>query len=192
MTLLDRSQLTLLWLLIALPLSLNAATESGIEFDNVITQDTTELTLNSTGTRNFWFIPIYASALYLTEKGSDAETIITSDTSKQMVMHFLYRKVPRSKLLKTLDKGFSENLSAEALAAIEPEINQLKELFKTVYKGDRIVLDYSPAIGTSLFLNNELQGTITGKAFHEATFRVWLGDKPADKKLKQQLLTQIN
>lgn len=187
----DSIRLTLFLLLFALPLSLNATTETGINFNDVIAQENNALLLNSTGTRKFWFIPIYASALYLTEKSTDAETIITSDTNKIMVMHFLYRKVPKSKLLKTLDKGFSENLNKEELASIETKINQLKSLFKTVHKGDRIVLNYSPSIGTRLFLNDELQGTITGKTFHEATFRVWLGNKPADIKLKEQLLKPI-
>lgn len=181
-----------IWFLLSTPLLLNAGTEAGVEFTDTITSEDNTLILNSTGTRSFWFIPIYAAALYLPEKHTSAERIIQANVHKQMVMHFIYRKVSKSKLLKTLDQGFSENLSRDQLALIEPEINQLKDLFKTVYKGDRIILDYSPTIGTRLFLNNELQGTIPGENFHEATFRIWLGDKPADTVLKNQLLNQTD
>jgi len=181
---------SLLLIILSTPLYLNAATESGIAFAKTISRDNNTLVLNSTGTRAFWFIPIYAAALYLPDKNTNAEEIINSDANKQIVMHFLYKKVSKKRLLSTLDKGFSDNLDQATLAALAPKIDQLKSLFKTVVKGDRIILDYSPIIGTRLFLNNELQGTITGKAFHQATFRVWLGDKPADATLKKQLLNQ--
>jgi len=193
MTIMEFIRLTahsLLLLFLSTPLLLNAATESGIIFADTVSSDNDTLVLSNTGTRTFWFIPIYAAALYLPDKNTNAKDIIESNTRKQIVMHFIYRKVSKKRLLKNLDKGFSDNLNKASLVDLQPKINQLKSLFRTVVKGDRIILDYSPAIGTRLFLNNELQGTIKGKAFHQATFRVWLGDKPADVTLKKQLLNQ--
>jgi len=126
----------------------HAATQSGIEFVDSLSTDNSTLTLNGTGTRYFWFIPIYAAALYLTDSSQDADYVINHPHDKRIILHFLYRKVSKDKLLKTLDQGFSDNLSNEELTAIEQEIEQLKGMFKTVYKGDRIVLDYSPNTGT--------------------------------------------
>ncbi len=166
--------------------------ESGITFNNTLRLGDTELVLNGTGLRRKWFIKIYAAGLYLPEKSQSVENILSMDSPKRIRMHFLFGEVSRERLLKTFDKGFQENHTQEQLDALADKILQLKSLFQTVSKGDEVVLDYIPGIGTQLFFNTELQGVISGFTFHQALLRVWLGNKPADKKLKQGLLGVID
>lgn len=166
-----------------------AVTEGGVDFPETIQlDDGTQLVLNGTGIRKKWFIKIYASGLYLPQKSMDVGSVLSMSGPKRIRMHFLYRKVEREKLLKTLDKGFKDNHSLEQLELFADKISQLKALFKTVRKNDEVLLSYTDSIGTQIYFNNELQGVIEGLDFHRAIFRVWLGDKPADKKLKQGLL----
>ena len=60
-------------------------------------------------------------------------------------------------------------------------------------KGDEILLVYKPGIGTVFYKNKEKRGVISdsNKNFKKALFGIWLGDKPADKKLKMKLLGKI-
>ena len=168
---------------------LSAATVGGVDFPDRVSQEGgAVLQLNGLGIRQKWIVNVYAAGLYLPTLSSDADFILSEDQPKQMRMHFLYKKVSKEKLLGTLEKGFEDNLNAEELDALSDQIDQLKTLFKTVYKGDEVVLNYVPHQGTELIFNEQSQGVIPGFAFQQAIFRVWLGSKPADKKLKQQLL----
>ena len=58
-------------------------------------------------------------------------------------------------------------------------------------KGDEILLVYKPGVGTVFYKNKEKRGVISGAKFKKALFGIWLGDKPADKKLKLKLLGKI-
>jgi hypothetical protein len=49
-------------------------------------------------------------------------------------------------------------------------------------------LTHLPGTGTLLALNGTLIGVIDGADFAEAYFRIWLGDRPIDVSLRDQLL----
>jgi hypothetical protein len=161
---------------------------SGVEFPDIIEKENVPLTLNGLGVRYKWFVKVYAAALYLPQRSDQAEDVLQSDEVKQIRMHFLYKKVSKQKLLATLEKGFQDNLSAKELEDLSDHIEQLRALFKTAYKGDEVILNYVPNSGTEIIFNGESQGVIPGLEFHQAILRVWLGAKPADKKLKERLL----
>lgn len=167
--------------------------EAGIEFaDQVILESGEELALNGIGLRKMWIIKIYVAGLYLPQVSQSADDILSMPGPKQIRMHFLYKKVSREKLVETLDKGFRENHTLEQLNEIAEEISQLKSMFKTVRKGDEVVLNYRPQSGTEIFFNEELQGSIPGFRFHQAVMRVWLGEEPADRSLKKGLLGLVD
>ncbi len=166
-----------------------AVEENGVEFnESVQLDDGSTLVLNGTGTRRKWFVKVYAAALYLPSHSSDADTVIAMPGPKQINMVFIYKEVERKKLLATLDEGFKNNHTEEQLAILAEPLDQLKSFFKTVKKGDEVLLRYTDALGTEVLFNNELQGVIKGFDFQQAMFRVWLGEKPADKTLKKGML----
>ena len=45
-----------------------------------------------------------------------------------------------------------------------------------------------PETGTAVIISGELKGVIEGKAFNDLLMRVWLGEKPVDEDLRQELL----
>ncbi len=74
------------------------------------------------------------------------------------------------------------------MQSLQQRLNDFNHLFRTVARGDVIVLDYVPGKGTSVSINNELQGTVPGHDFNQALLKVWLGDEPADDDLKEAML----
>ncbi|MBT8361370.1 MAG: chalcone isomerase family protein, partial [Deltaproteobacteria bacterium] len=83
---------------------------------------------------------------------------------------------------------FNSNGSADQLAKLSSQINAFNDMFETVKSGDRIILDYTPAGGTSVFIGEELKGVIEGKAFNDLLLSIWLGKSPVDEDLRDDLL----
>jgi Chalcone isomerase-like len=66
----------------------------------------------------------------------------------------------------------------------------LHALYENVKPGDRYSLIYIPGRGTELALNKTSKGTIEGADFAAASFAFWLGQKPLDRSLRDQLLNE--
>ena len=53
---------------------------------------------------------------------------------------------------------------------------------------DQYVFDYIPDKGTQVSKNQQVLGVIQGEDFKNALLEIWLGNHPADKKLKKGML----
>lgn len=148
-----------------------------------------QLILNGAGIRSKLFFKIYIAGLYLENPATDTEAVLADKGQKRMVMHFLYDEVGKEKLVDAWTDGFAGNLSEEKRTALAPKIRQFNEMFSTVKKGDTIVLDYLPGVGTTVTVAGEQKGVIDGKEFSDALFLIWLGEKPVTSDLKKDLLS---
>jgi hypothetical protein len=105
-----------------------------------------------------------------------------------MVMHFVYKEVSREKLVDGWNEGFDKNSKA-SLPALTERIDQFNSYFDgSVKKGEEVVLTYVPGSGTEVVIKGETKGTVSGKDFMEALFKIWFGEYPADKGLKESIL----
>jgi hypothetical protein len=86
------------------------------------------------------------------------------------------------------NEGFEDNLSDEELDRFRPEIDKFNAMFPTVVKGDVVYIDYIPGAGTRVIINDEKKGVIAGRDFYTALLDIWLGEEPADNKLKKAML----
>jgi len=102
-------------------------------------------------------------------------------------MHFLHDEVSQEKLIDGWNEGFESNQNEETLTTLRPRLEQFNQLFQTVHKGDVITLDYILDEGTTVTINGTQKGKVSGEVFNHALLEIWLGDKPADKDLKQAL-----
>lgn len=183
-----RVLLAVLMLLVVGPLQ--AKEIAGVMIQEVvITEDGTELHLNGAGIRSKFFFDIYIAELYMQKPADSAEKIIAAGGCRRIIMHFLYKEVPGEKLVEGWVEGFAENSDAETLKSLQPRIDAFNAMFETVKKGDRIVLDYIPAKGTVVTVAGKGKGVVEGRDFNDALLRIWLGEKPVNKKLKEQLLS---
>ena len=151
-------------------------------------EDGTLLQLNGAGIRSKFIIKVYIAQLYLADKKSEVASILAEDGHRRMIMHFLYDEVDKKALVDAWNEGFQANGSDELLGQLTSEIETFNNYFVTVKKSDRIVLDYVPGTGTSVFIRDEKMGTISGKKFNDLLLSIWLGEKPVNKGLKNKLL----
>ncbi len=179
----------LLTITIVLSTTVTAKTIEGVEIPDTVTlPNNVALQLNGAGIRSKFFFDIYIGALYLIEKTHDVDQIINDLNANRVLMHFLYKEVSKKKLTDGWTDGFEVNLSKDAFAALKARLEKFNALFKSVKKSDVIHLDYIPAQGTEVYINNALVGNIEGKDFNAALLNVWLGKKPADGGLKKAML----
>ena len=144
-----------------------------------------ELLLNGAGLRKKLIIKVYAGALYLIQKSSDAKAIIEADEPMAVKMHFIYKSVSPKKLIDAWNTGFSKS----DISNLQEEIKTFNSFFIEDAKKDDIYdIIYIPEEGTSVYMNNELKGTISGQEFKKAVFSIWLGEETELPKLKKAML----
>jgi hypothetical protein len=182
-------RLLILCCLVLFSLPCNAKEIAGVLVQEVVqTEAGVTLHLNGAGVRSKFFVDVYLAQLFLEKPSTAVEEVIAAEGQKRVVMHFLHSEVARDKLVAAWDEGFVGNTPAAELAKLEERIGQFNAMFGDAKKNDVIVLDYQPAVGTVVQIANETRGTIPGKDFNDALLRIWLGDKPVNKGLKEQLL----
>jgi len=168
--------------------SVGAREIAGVAVPESVTIKNKVLVLNGAGIRKKFFIKVYVGALYLTAKRTAVNEILADPGPKRIAMNFLYKEVEADKLVEGWNEGFAGNNTAEELKGLQDRINQFNALFTTVRKGDMIRLDYIPNEGTQVWFNDTEKGTVPGEDFSRALLKIWLGDKPADAGLRDDML----
>ena len=178
-----------LLMLLAFP-PLHAREVAGVELAESVQingADST-LVLNGAGIRKKWFVKVYVGALYLPEKTQSANQAINFSGAKRIAVHVVYDEVSAKKLNAAWRDGFDKNHSEQDLALLNERIKQFTSLFQDAREGDVYLFDYLPESGTHVSLNGNQLGTIPGADFNQALLRIWLGEKPVTKALKDGLL----
>ncbi|MCD4820347.1 MAG: chalcone isomerase family protein [Candidatus Cloacimonetes bacterium] len=175
--------LTLIFVTFSSIMSLEIAGVSFLENQEFVEN---KLVLNGAGLRKKFVIKVYACGLYLKEKNNNIDEIINSDVPMAIKMHFLYKNVPKEKLISAWNKGFEHYKNKKILVK---EIARFNSFFKyDAHKNDIYEFVYTPRKGVDVIFNDELIGTVGGIEFKKALFSIWLGEKTNLPKLKAKLL----
>ncbi len=168
----------------------SAAEKSGVFIDDeVTTADGQRLILNGVGLREKLWIDVYVGSLYLTVKSDDVAVILSNPGPWRVQLDFIYQEVASEKLLKGWREGFEKNQSPDSLKNLKTRIDQFYGYFDTsAVAKDRYQFDYLPGQGTRISKNQQQLGLIPGDDFQNALLEIWLGNHPANKKLKKGML----
>ena len=167
-----------------------AAELSGVFVDDEIVADNGQtLVLNGMGLREKFWVDLYVGSLYLPKKSRDVGEILSRPGPWRLQLDVVYKEVAREKLLEAWREGFEKNQSPETLKQLQTQIDQFYAYFDTnALKKDRYVIDYLPSQGIRVSKNQQQLGLIPGEDFRNAVLEIWLGNYPADKKLKKGML----
>lgn len=170
--------------------SLTAREFGGINFpDKIALPDANKtVQLNGVGYRKKMFVKVYIGALYTEALARSRDEVIAMKGPGRVVLHFLHDEISSEKLVDAWNEGFEENLSDEELEKLRPQIERFNAMFPTVFEGDVVTIDYIPGTGTRVAINSEKKGVIKGRGFYNALLDIWLGEEPADKKLRKAML----
>jgi len=160
---------------------------AGVNLPDQVTVGEKTLVLNGMGVRKKMVIKVYVAGLYLEERSGDPAAIVGSDSTKRVVMHFTTGMATKAKMDEAWREGFEAN-SPDSAPALADRIATFIGYFGDMKDGDEIVLTVLPGAGTTVALNGQEKGTISGDDFGKALLRVWLGDHPPSEDLKAGLL----
>lgn len=147
------------------------------------------LVLNGSGARTKTLLQLYVAGLYLTESTAEPAKIIAADEPMAIRIKITSGFVSRSNLVESLEEGFKASTGGNT-SRIRAEIDKFRECFQgDIAKNDIIDLLYLPTHGVIVNKNSKVQGVVPGIEFKQALFGVWLSNSPADKTLKQALLS---
>jgi hypothetical protein len=144
------------------------------------------LQLNGAGLRTRFFAEVYLGALYLPRRSGDARAILATDQPWAVTLAFR-RDVGHEAILEAFVEAFEHN-SPGQVERLKPQLEVFHAVLQDLKRGDTMRLAYLPGAGTTLTVPGGATATVTGRAFGEAVLRTWLGEHPADARLKEALL----
>ncbi|RZS90713.1 chalcone isomerase family protein [Aquimarina brevivitae] len=148
-----------------------------------------ELTINGAGIREKFFFDIYAGGLYLKKKSKNGNEIASLDETMAIKLHILSGMMSRSKMEGALRDGFDKSTNGNT-KAIDKRINKFVGFINNEIEVGQIYdIVYEKGKGSVIYKDGEEKGYVEGLDFKEALFKIWLGDKPADKSLKSEMLS---
>ena len=173
------------------PTVVQAAALEGQSFDDNVRLANTDLRLNGLGLRGVMFVKGYVAGLYLTARASNLSDIAATSGPKRLQLRMM-RSASTDDFVDALVGGMRKNSSQQEQQGMEDRMAQLTRFIQAAGAariGDVVNFDYVPDVGTTLTLNGKLQGKpITGADFYLAVLKIFIGEHPVDKKLKQGLL----
>ncbi len=172
--------------LFCMPVS--AATCPDVNFPENIVVGKTDLVLNGIGLRKATFlgIKVYVAGLYLPNKSSDAELILSSDQSWHLLLHFV-RDVDSDDIQEALDEGF-ESATDGKVKAMQEDIDSINKLLPDLRDGDRLAFTHEVGKGVSVGYNNIAKGEVMGDHLAATMLAIWIGQEPPNEDLKAGLL----
>jgi hypothetical protein len=166
-----------------------AATErDGVTFDERIVVDGKPLVLNGRlglRVRKVLLVPVkvYVIGLYVDTPSTDARVILAAGRIKRVDL------VARRDLSgPDIATAIAEAMNPARKDSLAPRLASFQKLFPNVATGERISLTYLPGKGTTVTIQGADKGAIAGDDFAEALFSVWLGARPIQEDVKNDLL----
>lgn len=169
----------------------SAAEVAGVRVDEQVKVAGKELKLNGAGIRTKFFVKVYVAGLYLTEKKATVEDILKVDGPRRVSITFV-RDLSSDAFGDAFMDGLNKNTDDAEKSRLAGQISKFGELFgmvQGVKKGDVLTLDWIPGAGSLVTLNGKKVGEVNSEvAAYNAILRIWLGNKPADEKLKKAMI----
>ncbi len=167
-----------------------AQTQVGeVTLPNTLNFNEQELLLNGAGIRKKAVVlKLYSGGLYLSKKSNDAKAIIGSDDTMAIRLVITSSFVSSNAMSDAVEDGFKASTD-ENTGPIVDDIKKFKSFFSAeILEGDVFDITNQNGKGVVVYKNEKELGTIAGAAFKKALFGIWLGDDPADNKLKKGML----
>ncbi len=164
---------------------------AGVKFEEPVTVAGAPLQLNGAGVRYKAVFKVYAAGLYMGKKAATPEEVLAAPGPKRVAITTL-REIDSNELGKGFTRGIEDNTPRSELGKLVPGLLRMSQVFsdqKKLVAGDTFTLDWIPGTGTVLTVKGKVQGEPFKEVeFFNALLRIWLGQQPADIKLKDALL----
>lgn len=162
-----------------------AASFEGIDFPETIQVQNETLVLNGLGPRfaTIAKVRVYVAGLYVPAKTSDADELIGSKGTKQLLMKF-QRDVSAGQSREAWREGLKK--ASKSYPGITDRVPQLMEAMSDMKKGEEMIYSFS-GDKVEILVRGESKAVIQGQDFIAALLTVWL-KYPPNKEFSSGLL----
>ena len=167
---------TLALLVVLVSASAVAGGRAGVSLDEKSTVGDQSLVLNGMALRSKAIFKVYVAGLYLPQKETSWKKVLSADTPRRLVMHWV-RSVGTDSICEAWNDSLEANVAAPS-AELKADFETLCKAMEDAKSGDRYVFTYVPAQGTIVEVKGKKKATIEGKEFADALFSAWIGQKP--------------
>lgn len=109
--------------------------------------------------------------------------LVTGDFEKQLVL----------KLVRELSAAQIQGAFRESMLPVDPRLlNQFVSYFAIARAGQECVLRWAPGGILETRVAEVAKPAIADRAFSQAVFAIWLGDRPLDGRMKKRLVSRAN
>jgi len=168
---------------------------AGVKFEDTYSLAGQTLQLNGAGLRKMMFIKVYTLGLYVQRKETTPQALLNVPGYKSMHV-VLKRDVKAQKLIDALVAGVENNTSEDELQALRPRLEHLANGLRSageIEEDTMVKIEFVPGLGTVVSHKDKIVvKDLPGEDFYRALMRIWLGEKPADRSLKAQLLGETD
>ena len=170
-------------------------TLAGVTYNDAVELQGRPLLLNGAGIRYKTIVKVYTAGLYLESKAQTTAAVNALQGPKRMTITML-REIDSRELGKLFARGMEENIDKASFSKLIPSVLRMSQIFsdnKNMQAGDQFMIDWIPGTGAVITVKGQAQGEpFKEPAFFQALLSIWLGEHPADWKLKEALLGQVN
>ena len=168
-----------------------AVTVADVKYEPPQTLGDSTVQLNGAGVRYKAVFKVYTAGLYLEKKASTPQEVASQRGPKRLSITML-REIDSTELGKLFSRGMEDNMDRAAFSRIVPGVLRMSQIFsdhKKLQAGDQFMIDWIPGTGTVITVKGKVQGEpFKEPEFFNALMGIWLGNLPADFKLKDALL----
>ena len=168
-----------------------AVTVADVKYEPTQTLGDSPVQLNGAGVRYKAVFKVYTAGLYLEKKASTPQEVASQRGPKRLSITML-REIDSTELGKLFSRGMEDNMDRAAFSRTVPGVLRMSQIFsdhKKLQAGDQFMIDWIPGTGTAITVKGKVQGEPSKEPeFFNALLGIWLGNLPADFKLKDALL----
>ena len=168
-----------------------AVTVADVKYEPTQALGDSSVQLNGAGVRYKAVFKVYTAGLYLEKKASTPQEVASQRGPKRLSITML-REIDSTELGKLFSRGMEDNMDRAAFSRIVPGVLRMSQIFsdhKKLQAGDQFMIDWIPGTGTVITVKGKVQGEpFKEPEFFNALMGIWLGNLPADFKLKDALL----
>jgi hypothetical protein len=171
--------------------SSNSTAATAERFPKQIQVEGVSLSLNGMGTRYKAIFKVYDMGLYTTKKVATLDDVVSAPGPKKLQFTAL-REISTTEIGQLFYRGIKENNSAELNlkhAASALKMSEIASGRAKILPGENFSIEFVPGKGLSFYVMDKQQGNSFGDGeFFAMVLGIWLGNVPADYRLKEALL----
>lgn len=166
----------------------------GVKVEDSLAIYNNTLLLNGTGLVSNGRAPLYVAQIYAKQKFKTLDELFAVPGPKRLVLTVI-KETDTGPIVKMFNRSVDEIAGKNDRAKLIPSLMSIGEIFMTnrvLKPGALMTLDWVPITGLVIYLDGKLQGQPYRDAeLFKAAMRVWMGDFPADAKVKEALLGRM-